>query len=109
MLSTIIEHLELSVTESDIERTHQIGKPRDSGQKQRPTIVKFVRYNDRKNVFNRKKKLKGANIAITESLTDTRMKKLKEAREIYDFKSICISDGKILFKDGSGNASLFYD
>ena len=37
------------------------------------------------------------------------MKKLKEAREIYDFKSICISDGKILFKDGSGNASLFYD
>ena len=33
MLSTIIEHLELSVTESDIERTHQIGKPRDSGQK----------------------------------------------------------------------------
>ena len=51
------------------------------------------------------KKLKGNNIAITESLTATRMKKLKEAREIYDFKN----DGKVLFKDGSGNTSLFYD
>ena len=57
----------------------------------RPTIVKFVRYNDRNNVFNRKKKLKGKNIAITESLTASRMSD---------------SDGKILFKDGSGNTYL---
>ena len=70
--------------------------------------MKFVRYNDRKNVFNRKKKLKGKNISITESLTATRMKKLKEAREIYEFKTVWTSDGKILFKDGSGNIDLFY-
>ena len=82
----------MSITEADIERTHRIGKPRDSGQKSRPIIVKFVRYNDRKNVFNRKKKLKGKNIAITESLTATRMKKLKEAREIHDFKNVWTSD-----------------
>ena len=79
-LATINEHLELEITEVDIERTHRIGKPREVGQKSRPIIVKFVRYNDRKNVFNRKKKLKGKNISITESLTATRMKKLKEAR-----------------------------
>ena len=30
------------------------------------------------------KKLKGKNIPITERLTTTRMKKLKEAREIYE-------------------------
>ena len=47
------------------------GKLRDSSQKLRPIIVKFVRYNDRKNVFNRENKIKGKNIAITESLTAT--------------------------------------
>ena len=37
------------------------------------------------------------------------MKKLKEAREIYDFKSVWTSDRKILLNDGLGNTSLFYD
>ena len=79
--------LELSITVADIEHTPRIGKPRDAGQKLRPVIVKFVRYNDRKNVFNRKKNLKRKNIAITESLTATRMKKLNKVREIFDFKN----------------------
>ena len=37
------------------------------------------------------------------------MKKLKEVREIYDFKNVWTSDGKILFKDELGNTSPFYD
>ena len=53
MLCYYTIHFELVITEVDIERTHRIGKPRDVGQKSRPIIVKFVRYNDRKNVFNR--------------------------------------------------------
>ena len=58
--------LELSINKTDIEctRTHQIGTMRGAGQKSRPIIVKFVKYNYRKNVFSRKKKLKGNNIAI---------------------------------------------
>ena len=32
-LATINEHLELTITEVDIERTHTIGKPRDVGQR----------------------------------------------------------------------------
>ena len=55
------------------------------------------------------KKLKGKNIAITENLAATQMKKLKEAKETSNFKNVWISDGKILFKDGLGNTSLFYD
>ena len=99
----------MAITEVDIERTQRIGKPRDAGQKSKHMILKFVRHNDRKNVFNSKKKLKGKNVSITESLTATRMKKLKEARKIYEFKNIWTSDGKILFKDGSGNINLFRD
>ena len=108
-LATINEHLELSITDADIERTHWIERPKDAGQKSRPITVKFANYNDRKNLFNRTNKLKGKNIAITESLTATRMKKLKEVRAIYDFKNVWTSDRKILFKDGSEKTSLFYD
>ena len=59
-----------------------------------------------KTYLREKKKLKGKNIKIKESLTATRMKKLKKVIEIYDFGT---SDGKIVFKDGSENTSLFYD
>ena len=83
-LATINEHLELSVMEADIERTHRIGKSRDAGQTLRPITVKFFMYNDRKNVFNRKKKLKEKNITIMESFTVIWIKKLKKAREIYN-------------------------
>ena len=108
-LATINERLELAITEADIKRTHRIGKPRHVGQKSRPIIVKFVRYNDRKNVFNRKKKLKGKNISITQSLRATRIKKLKDAGEILDFENVWTFDGKILFKNGAGNINFFYD
>ena len=54
-LAAMNDHLELSITEADIERTHRIGKPRDSGQKLRPIIVKFVRYNDRRTYLTEKR------------------------------------------------------
>ena len=57
--------------QKDRKEKERKGKLRDSRQKLRPIIVKFVRYNDRKNVFNRENKIKGKNIAITESLTAT--------------------------------------
>ena len=56
-----------------------------------------MRHNDRKKIFDSKKKLKGKKIAITESFTVTRMKKLDEARERYNFKNVWTSDGKIYY------------
>ena len=67
-----------------------------------------MRYNDRKKIFDSKKKLKGKKIAITESLTVTRIKKLNEARERYNFNNVWTSDGKILYKDWSGNIIIYY-
>ena len=103
-LTTINEHLDLAITEVDIKRTHRIGKPRDVGQKSKP-----VRYIDSKDVFNIKNKPKGNNISITESSTATPMKKLKKARDVNSFKNFWTSDGKVLFKSGSGNINFFYD
>ena len=54
-VAAINEHFELSITAADTNRTNQIGKPRDAVQTTRPIIIKFVRYNNRKNVLNRKK------------------------------------------------------
>ena len=61
-----------------------------------------------KKIFDNKKKLKGKKIAIMETLTFARMKKLNKARERYNFKNVWTSDGKILYKDGSGKIKLYY-
>ena len=55
------------------------------------------------------KKLNGKNIANTEILTTTWTTTLNEAKEINNFKNVLTSDVKTLFKDGSGNTSLFYE
>ena len=52
----------------DLNRTHKIGKKRDSSSKLRAVIVKFARYNILEKVFKSKKRLKGKNISITENL-----------------------------------------
>ena len=67
-----------------------------------------MRYSDTKKIFDSKKKLKEKKIAITQSLTFTRMNKLNEARERYNFKNVWTSDGKILYKDGSEKFKIYY-
>ena len=107
-IKVINEHLDLDINDRDINRTHRIGNPRNADEKPRPIIIKLVRYNDRKKIFDSKKKLKGKKIAITESLMITCMKKLNEARERYNFKNVWTSDRKILYKDGSGKIKVYY-
>ena len=97
-IKAINEHLDLDFNDRDINRTHR---------KPRPIIIKLVRYHDRNKIFDSKKKLKGKKIAITENLTVTRIKKLNEARERYNFKNVWTSDGKILHKDGSGKIIIY--
>ena len=81
IISTLNEKLDLQITQRDIERTHQIGEPKKTRGKTRPIIVKFVRYNDRNQVFRNKKELKGQKISVTKSLAKTKMDKLKQAKE----------------------------
>ena len=92
-----------------IDQTHQIDAK--SENKRRPMIVNFARYSERCKVFNSKKKLKGKNLSITESLTKLRMRKLKAARNEYGFRNVWIVDGKILYKvDDTPNSkpAVFY-
>ena len=107
-IKAINEHLDLSIDDSDIDRTHRIGNPRNTDEKPRPIIIILFRYNDRKKIFDSKKNLKGKKITITESLTVTRMKKLNEARERYNFENVWTADAKILYKNGWGKIRIYY-
>ena len=106
-LNTLNENLQLEVTELNIERSHRIGKPKPNG-KPRPIIIKFVRYNVRRKVHERKKMFKGKKISITESITAFRMSKLAEAREKYGFLNVWTSDGRVLYKDGE-KVNLYFN
>ena len=109
VLNIIKNDLEINLMEVAIDRTHRNGDPKKKKKKAQPIIVKFVRYYDRKEVFSKKKYLKGKGISITESLTSFRMKKLEEAREKYGFKNVWSIDGRIMFKDANDKPSVYYN
>ena len=60
-IKAINDNLDLDINNRDIDRTHHIGNPRNTDEKPRPIIIKLVRYNDKKKIFDSKKKLKGKN------------------------------------------------
>ena len=55
-LCTVNEHLELELTEKELDRTHRIGNQQSGNKRPKPIIVKFVSYNTRGKVFVNKKK-----------------------------------------------------
>ena len=88
--------VDVEISEKDLDRSQQLGKPRAPGGKPRPITIKFSRYNVRNLVFKSKKKLKGTGVAITESLTKRRMEALTQAKEEHGFNNAWSIDGKIL-------------
>ena len=97
----IKENLGVNLQPSDLDRSHRIGRTGKTGkngkQLHRAIIVKFTRYNDRARVFAAKRKLKGTNTMLTESLTQRRIGMFNNARLKY--KDNCwTSDGEIMAK-----------
>ena len=48
-------------------------------------MIKFIWYKNKKKVFMNKRKFKGTNVYVTESLTSLRLAKLKDARDEHKF------------------------
>ena len=108
-VKTICENINDNiVTADDIDRSHRNGKYETMKKNSRPVIVKFARYNVRDRVFSNKRKLKGKQISISESLTKLRLMKLKEARDQYTFANVWTQDGKIMFKDDN-KVKVYFD
>ena len=98
-IENVNSKLDLNIKARDLDRTHRIGKPAEN--KIRPIIAKFARYNKRKTVYTNKRKLKGTNVTITESLTKARMIKLNAAKDKFGKENVWTTDGEILTKRGN--------
>ena len=105
VMNKIKNEMDLEISPGDIDRTHRIGVL--SKDKNRPIIIKFVRYMDKRCVFTNKKRLKGKNMSITESLTKTRMIALKKARNKFGYSNVLTADGKIMYKEEGDTKTKF--
>ena len=107
VIKFIQDDLQEEINIEDLDRMHRIGKVNNG--KSRPIIVKFSRYNVSKKVLHNKRKLKGKNMSITESLTKIRVSKLNEARDLYNRNNAWTYDGRIMVKDENNRISVYYD
>ena len=108
VIETVKEKMALDISTANIDRTNRIVAPPKQSGKVRPAIVKFVRYNDQRKIYENKKLLKGTKVSITESLTAYRVAKLKEAKEQFGFKILWSNDGRIIHKDNGDNKTKIY-
>lgn len=100
--------------ERDIDRSHRVGKvvpavaalrtntatsePRQETKKPRPRsiIVKFTSYRKRKEILEKRRKLKNTGISIVEDLTTKNQKLLATTRSTQGVQSAWSSDGRII-------------
>ena len=95
VLETLNGKMHIDLTTSDLDRTDRIGQKKASSKKPRAVFIKFVSYNTRKKIAN-KKLLKGIQVSTKKSLTAKRMGILKETREKHQFRNVWTA--KILLK-----------
>ena len=89
----LLEHLQIEIKLDDIDRSHRLGK-------KGPIIVKFVRHNLKHQIYSNKRKLKGKNYFISESLTAMRtscVKLLESSRKEGTILSHWTSDGEVFY------------
>ena len=100
VIESLKSDMNIGMKIKQIDPTHRIRVFKSDGgnRKSRPITVKLEQYADRCNVFVNKKVLKVKNILITESLTEERIRKLKEAKEQHGFKRVWTMDRKIYLK-----------
>ena len=89
ILFSCIKNVEREITQI-FENTKEFKEGQIKGKKHLAELTEAVDFISNK--FEEHEYLYIKNISITESLAATQMKKLKEAREIYEFKNVWISD-----------------
>ena len=110
VMKTAKEKMGLDISSAHIDRTHRLGATPIKSGKARPVIIKFVRYNDQKRIYENKKLLKGTKVSIAESLTAQRVLKLKKSKEKYGFENIWSNDGRIIYTDnGDDKTKIYFD
>ncbi|KAK9730990.1 hypothetical protein QE152_g14036 [Popillia japonica] len=83
--------LNVNIDNTQIDRAHRVGSTNTANSKHtsshRGIMVKFINYEHKMLVLQNRKKLKGSKVVITEDLTSTRYKLLRNAREKFGFNN----------------------
>lgn len=87
--------MKTQITRDDVVRCYRIG---ESGQKPRPVIIKFDKFQNKLNVLKNTSKLKGTKIGITEDLSKHRLNLYREATKKYDRKQMFTRFGNIFIR-----------
>lgn len=102
--------LSLDLPTEAISRSHRVGKQqtpgRDGKRRHRPIIVQFTSYQNRRLVFNSKKRLKGSGITITEDLTAQRAAVYRRAVELHGVRRSWTMDGRVQWLDKDGRRGV---
>ena len=99
------------IKHQNIEKSHGLDNRKHDKNESWSIVIKFSRYNVRARILTNKRKLKGKQISVTESITKTRMEKLHRAREEHSFRHVWPNDGNILYVEVNNNnrVKVFYD
>ena len=97
VFDVIKKEVKADLETKDVSRTHRLGKKR-TDNKPRPIIVRFLSYRQRKQVFDKKKALKGKKIVITENLTKSRYTLLQKCKDFFEKENVWTYDGRICCK-----------
>ena len=105
------KELQIEVYDEDIDRSHRLVTHSKPGNNLRhpPIIIKFQSHNFKIFIYFSKKRLKGSNFYITESLTSTRMncvKNLEELRKQKKIQSHWTIDGNLYYLKAGTNRSV---
>lgn len=99
----VAETMGVSVSPSEIDRSHRLGKPSD--RQTRDVLVKFTSYRARERLMKNRRNLKTSELRgvyVNEDLTKVRSKLLYEARKCVKANKLLgawSSDGRILVKN----------
>ena len=105
VFDVVNKDVKANLADTDVSRTHRLGKKRSDG-KPRPIIVRFLSYRQRKQVFDRKKALKGKKIVITENLTKLRYSLLNKCKDHFGKENVWSFDGRICCKSGDNKLTF---
>lgn len=96
------DNLEIPLDPSYLERSHHIGRFTEG--KNRPIIVKFLRYKDKENIHGSGRKLKGTSFAVQEDFSASLW---LARRKLFEYASTKNAPFKIRFDKLHINSNIF--
>ena len=102
--------LSVDISDSDVVRSHRVGRRAEDRSTPRDIIVRFTTHNTKTSVMRSARKLKGTHVFINEDLTKTRATIAWEARTLKRERKISDTwtrDGVIFVKKGDTGIQSF--